>query len=109
MNSGEYCRNCGAKLVDNAKYCYVCGASTKAVSTEEFSVSADNLIEKVKELLREGNVSKIVVKNEKGQSLLEIPVTVGVVGVVLAPWLAALGVIAALATKCTLVVERREN
>ena len=75
---------------------------------EEFSVSADNLIEKVKELLHEGNVTRIIVKDEKGKVLLEIPVTVGIIGVVLAPWLAALGVIAALATSCTVVVERRE-
>ena len=75
---------------------------------EEFSVSADNLIEKVKELLHEGNITRITVKDEKGKTLLEIPVTIGVVGVLVAPWLAALGVIAALATNCTIVVERRE-
>jgi len=49
-----------------------------------------------------------VVKDEKGRVLFEMPATVGVVGVILAPWLAALGVIAALATRCTLVVERAE-
>ena len=75
---------------------------------EEFSVSADNLIEKVKELLHEGNVTRIIVKNEKGKVLLEIPATVGVIGVVLVPWLVALGVIVALATNCKIVVERRE-
>ena len=75
---------------------------------EEFSVSADNLIEKIKELLHEGNITRIVVKDEKGKVLLEIPATVGVIGVVIAPWLAALGVIAALATNCRIVVERRE-
>lgn len=73
---------------------------------EEFSVSADNLIERVKELLHEGNITRIIVKDEAGKVLLEIPV--GVVGVVLAPWLAALGVIAALVTNCRVVVERRE-
>ena len=62
----------------------------------------------MKELLHEGNVIRIIVKNEKGAVLFEIPATVGVVGVVLAPWLAALGAIAALATKCTIVVERKE-
>ncbi len=75
---------------------------------EEFSVSADNLIERVKELLHEGNITRIIVKDEAGKVLLEIPATVGVVGVVLAPWLAALGVIAALVTNCRVVVERRE-
>jgi repressor of nif and glnA expression len=78
------------------------------VVREEFSVSADNLIERVKELLHEGNITRIIVKDEAGKALLEIPATVGVVGVVLAPWLAALGVIAALATNCKMVVERRE-
>jgi repressor of nif and glnA expression len=78
------------------------------VVREEFSVSADNLIERVKELLHEGNITRIIVKDEAGKVLLEIPATVGVVGVVLAPWLAALGVIAALVTNCRVVVERRE-
>jgi repressor of nif and glnA expression len=78
------------------------------VVREEFSVSADNLIERVKELLHEGNITRIIVKDEAGKVLLEIPATLGVVGVVLAPWLAALGVIAALVTNCRVVVERRE-
>ena len=75
---------------------------------EEFSISADDLVEKVKELLHEGNVTRIIVKDEKGKVMLEIPATVGVIGVVIAPWLAALGVIAAFVTNCRIVVERRE-
>jgi hypothetical protein len=75
---------------------------------EVFSVSADNLVSNVKELIREGNVTRIIIKDEAGRTLLDMPVTVGVVGVVLAPWLAALGAIAALATRCTIAVERRE-
>ena len=59
-------------------------------------------------MLHEGNIARIIVKDDKGQRLLEIPATVGVVGVLIAPWLAALGVIAALATNCGIVVERRE-
>jgi CBS domain-containing protein len=78
------------------------------VVTEEFSVNADDLIERVKELIHEGNVNRIIVKDDKGKVLLEIPATVGVIGAVLAPWLAALGVIAALVTRCRIVVERRE-
>ena len=78
------------------------------VVREEFSVSADNLVKRVKELLHEGNVRRISIKDEEGKILLEMPVTVGVVGVILAPWLAALGAIAALATRCTLTVERKE-
>jgi repressor of nif and glnA expression len=81
----------------------------KNTTTQEFSVSADELTKKVKELLHEGNVRRIIVKNEDGKALLEIPVTAGVVGVLLAPWLAAVGVIAALATKCTIVVERKSK
>ncbi len=110
-NAGEIlvnCRKCGAELVESAKFCHSCGAAVHQIRKEEFSVSADDLIEKVKELIREGNVTRIVVKDEKGRTLFEMPVTVGVVGVILAPWLAALGVIAALATRCTLVVERAE-
>jgi len=95
-------------LKENDKFCSACGTTVAKVAKEEFSVSSDNLIERVKELLHEGNVTRIIVKDEKGKTLLEIPATVGVIGVVLAPWLAALGAIAALATNCKIVVERRE-
>ena len=104
----SYCAKCGTKLKEDDKFCPACGATVAKMVKEEFSVSADNLIEKVKELLHEGNVTRIVVQDDMGKVLLEIPATVGVIGVVLAPWLAALGVIAALATNCTIVVERRE-
>ena len=104
-----YCSKCGAKLDDNARFCSKCGNPIVKVTSEEYSVSSDNLIERVKELLHEGNVTRIIVKNEKGDTLLEIPATVGVIGVVLVPWLAALGAIAALATRCKIVVERREE
>lgn len=90
-------------------FCSSCGTAVEKVTSEEYSVSSDGLIEKVKELLHEGNVTRIIVKNEKGDVLLEIPATVGVIGVVLAPWLAALGAIAALATNCRIVVVRRET
>jgi hypothetical protein len=63
----------------------------------------------VKELIHEGNVRRIIVKDETGRILLEIPVTIGLIGVVLVPWLAALGAIAALATRCTIIVERRSS
>jgi len=104
----SYCWKCGNKLAENAEFCHVCGASVSKVTREEFKVSADNLIEKVKELIREGNITRIIVKDEQDKVLLEIPATVGIVGAILAPWLAALGVIAALATNCTIVVERKE-
>ena len=103
-----YCSKCGTKLKDDDKFCNVCGTPAPKIIKEEFTVSADNLIEKVKELLHEGNVTRIIVKDDKGKVLLEIPATVGVIGVVFAPWLAALCVIAALVTNCRIVVERRE-
>jgi hypothetical protein len=78
------------------------------VSREEYTVSGAKLVDRIGELLHEGNVTRIIVKDEANKTLLEIPVTVGVVGVVLAPWLAALGVIAALVANCRIVVERRE-
>jgi uncharacterized membrane protein YvbJ len=104
----SYCAKCGAKLEKDAKFCSSCGAKVAKVTTEEYSVFSDNLIERVKELLHEGNITRIIVKNEKEEVLLEIPATIGVIGVVLVPWLAALGAIAALATNCKIVVEKRE-
>jgi CBS domain-containing protein len=95
-------------LREEDKFCFACGATVAKVTREEFTVSSDDLIERVKQLLHEGNVNRIIVKDEKGGVMLEIPATVGVIGAFLAPWLAALGVIAALATNCRIVVERRE-
>ena len=103
-----YCTKCGAPLKEDDKFCPVCGAPVAKVTREEFSVSGSNLVDRVRELLHEGNVTRIIVKDEKGKPLLEIPATVGVIGTVLAPWLIALGVIAALVTKCKIMVERRE-
>ena len=104
----SYCAKCGAKFQKEDKFCSSCGSKVDKITSEEYSVDSDNLIESVKELLHEGNVTRIIVKNEKGTVLLEIPATVGVIGVVLVPWLAALGAIAALATNCKIVVEKRE-
>ncbi|MFC1487853.1 DUF4342 domain-containing protein [Thermoproteota archaeon] len=104
----SYCAKCGAKLEKAAMFCSSCGAKVAKVTTEEYTVSSNNLIERVKELLHEGNVTRIIVKNEKDDVLLEIPATVGIIGVVLVPWLAALGAIAALVTNCKIVVEKRE-
>ena len=108
MKSLTYCTKCGAPLREDDKFCPVCGASVAKVTREEFSVSASNLVDRVRELLHEGNVTRIIVKDDKGKTLLEIPATVGVIGTVLAPWLIALGVITALVTNCRIVVERRE-
>lgn len=77
--------------------------------TEEFSVSGEELLAKVKSLINEGNIRRLIIKDEKGDILVEFPLTIGVVGAILAPILAAVGAIAALVTKCTIVVERREE
>lgn len=103
-----YCTKCGSALKPEDKYCPVCGAAAAKYTSEEYTVSGSNLVDRVRELLHEGNVTRIIVKDMAGKTLLEIPVTIGVVGVVLAPWLAALGVIAALVANCRIVVERRE-
>jgi hypothetical protein len=73
---------------------------------EEFKVTGEGLIAKIKEILHEGNVRRIIIKNEKGDTYIEIPMTVGIVGVVLLPVWAAIGAIAALAANFTIVVER---
>jgi hypothetical protein len=74
---------------------------------EEFRLNGDELLAKVKQLINEGNVRRIIIKNKEGNTLIEIPLTVGIVGALLAPVLVAVGAIAAVVTECTLVVERR--
>jgi hypothetical protein len=101
------CNKCGSELPDDANFCYKCGKPTAKTVVEEVEVKSDELIKKVKELLHEGNVTKLIVLNEKEETLLEIPVTVSIVGALIAPWLAALGTIAAIATKCTIKVEKK--
>lgn len=73
---------------------------------EEFRVNGDAMVSKVKELLREGNIRRIIIKNDKGDTLIEIPLTLGVVGAVMLPVWAALGAMAALAANLTIVVEK---
>lgn len=103
------CTKCGNELPRDAKYCPQCGEYTSKTIVKEFEVKSEELVQKTKEILREGNVTKIIVENEEGKILLEIPTTAGIVGIILAPWLAALGAIAAIATKCRIKVEKREN
>ena len=74
---------------------------------EEFRVSGEELVEKIKEIIKEGNARKIIIKNEDGESVAEFPLTIGTVGALIAPMLAAVGAIAALLTKCTIVVEKK--
>jgi repressor of nif and glnA expression len=79
------------------------------VRTEEFQVRGEEIISKIKELLHEGDIRRVIIKNEDGKTLIDIPLTIGVVGVLVAPQLAALGAIAALLTHGTIVVEKVEN
>jgi len=77
--------------------------------TEEFQVNGEKVIEKIKELIHEGNIRRIIIKNEQGQILVEVPLTLGVIGAVLLPVWAAIGAIAALVAKLTIVIERVEE
>jgi hypothetical protein len=79
------------------------------VNYEEFRVDGEQLLAKVKEIIHEGNVRRIIIKNEKGEVLVELPLTVGVVGALLIPVGAAVGAIAALAARLTIVVEKVEG
>lgn len=79
----------------------------KEVKEESFKVQGEELLKKVRSLIAEGNVRKITVKDKNGDTLLVLPLTIGVVGAVLAPVLAAVGAVAALVTECTITVERK--
>ena len=74
---------------------------------EEFKVSGEELVEKIKEIIKEGNARRIIIKNENGESIVEFSLTVGAIGALIAPILAAVGAIAALLKKCTIVVEKK--
>jgi hypothetical protein len=83
--------------------------SQEKVKTEEFKVSGEEVVAKIKELVREGNIRRIIIKNEEGRVLIEIPLTIGVIGTVLLPVWAAIGAIAALVANLTITVERRDD
>ena len=74
---------------------------------DTFQVKGEDLIAKVKELIHQGNIRRIIILDKNGQAIIELPLTLGVVGAVLAPPLAAIGAIAALVTECTIKVERK--
>ncbi|MFZ3073824.1 MAG: DUF4342 domain-containing protein [Minisyncoccales bacterium] len=74
---------------------------------EEFKVSGEKVVQKIKELIKEGNVRRIIIINDKGETMMEIPLTFAVVGTALAPVLAAVGALAALIANCTIIVERK--
>jgi uncharacterized membrane protein YvbJ len=101
-----FCAKCGEALNEKARFCSACGTSVIKTTSEEISVASENLIQRVKELLHEGNVTRIIIKDENDKVLLEIPATIGVIGVLIAPWLAALGAIAGIATNAKLTIIR---
>ncbi|WP_426671642.1 DUF4342 domain-containing protein [Mucilaginibacter sp. McL0603] len=79
------------------------------MTKESFSIHGENLLKKVKELIEEGNVRKITITDKSGKEVASFPLTVGVVGALLLPMLAAVGALAALITECTITVEREET
>lgn len=82
---------------------------TNKKTEETFQVKGEQLLGKVKKLIQEGNVRRIIIKGKDGKTLVEFPLTVGLIGAVLAPMLAAVGAIAALVTECTITVQRDEK
>ena len=83
--------------------------STFHNGTEEFRVNGEELVAKLKELLHEGNIRRIIIKDKDGRTLIEVPLTLGVVGALLVPVWAAIGAIAALVTEATIVIEKVEK
>jgi hypothetical protein len=79
---------------------------TEEIKTEQHKVAGDRLVERIKELVRQGNIRRVIVKNDDGKTLMEIPLTIGVVSAVLLPVWVALGAIAALAAQYTIEVEK---
>lgn len=77
-------------------------------SYEELKIKGDDLLAKIKQLIAEGNIRRIIIKDKENKTLIELPLTIGVVGIALAPILAAVGAIAALITECTVIVERTD-
>ena len=84
-------------------------ADPRPTRTEEFKLDGGKVLDKVKEIIHAGNVRRIVLKNEDGKTLLEIPLTWGLVGAALLPIFAAVGALAALVTRMVIVVERTEE
>ena len=76
---------------------------------EEFKVKGKDLVEKIKDLIHQGNIRRIIIKNQTGHTFLEIPLTFAAIGIIAAPILAAIGAIAALVSDFTIVVEKREE
>jgi hypothetical protein len=76
--------------------------------TEEFKIDGGKVLDKIKDLIHQGNIRRIILKNEDGKTLIEIPLTLGLVGAALLPILAAVGALAAVVTRMVIVVEKAE-
>ncbi len=83
--------------------------SEEKFRTEEFRVDGEELLRKIKNLIKEGNIRRVIIKDKDGKTVFEILLTFGVVGALIAPQLAAIGAIAALLTEATVVVEKTES
>ena len=83
--------------------------SDEKVHSEEFRVNGEELIARIKNIIKEGNIRRVIIKDKEGKVVFEIPLTLGVVGALIAPQLAAIGAIAALLTEATVVVEKAEG
>jgi len=80
----------------------------KKSCSDQFKVNGHEVLKKIKELIKEGNIRRLIIKNEKGKILMEVPMTFAFVGTVFAPVLAAIGALAALVNQCTIEVERKK-
>ena len=100
-----YARNLGQKIKHKRRI----EMTKENTRTEEFEFNGDKLITQIKELINKGNIRRIIINSEEGRVLIDIPLTVGILGTLVAPQLAALGAIAALVTRGTIIVEKVEE
>jgi hypothetical protein len=101
--NGYYVRTIGRIGKENAM------TEEKKSRTEEFKINGDEIVNKLKGILHQGNIRRIILKGEDGKTFMEIPLTVGVVGALVLPVWAAIGAAAALVSKMTIVVEKTED
>jgi hypothetical protein len=84
-------------------------SNEKKPDQESFKVNGDEILSKIKEIIKEGNARKIIIRNDKDETIMEFTLTIGAIGIALAPIFAAVGALTALASHCTIVVEKRES
>jgi hypothetical protein len=84
-------------------------AEKKGTTTEERQVKSEDLMDEIKKLVHEGNVRRIIVRNKEGKELVNLPLTVGIIGIALAPLFTAVAAVVGLASEFTIVIERHEE